>query len=134
MSEKLCKLRKCGGGNSMKEVELWSNPDPTIQMSNPTLSMSENITNYDYVRIYWRISTSNSTESSIIVATGDVSPDAVNNNTISFNSRAGGYNFGRMLFLGNTPDSILITTAVRRGQTNVDNTMAIPTKICGINL
>lgn len=134
MSEKLCKLRKCGGGGNMTEVVLWSNPNPTAQMSNPTLTMSENITNYDYVRIYWRISTTDSTESSIIVASGDISPDAVNNNTISFNSRAGGYNFGRMLFVDSTPDSIIITTAVRRGQTNLDNTMAIPTKICGINL
>lgn len=60
MSEKLVQLKKKGGGE-LKETVLWTNGSPTSTQSSQTVNLSDSISNYEYIKIYWRHSTTDST-------------------------------------------------------------------------
>lgn len=56
MSEKLCAVEKHGGGGgSMTETTLWTNPNPTSGFASQNITLSDNISNYDYIAINIRI-------------------------------------------------------------------------------
>ena len=64
MAEKLCTLRKCGGGK-MKETVLWTNPSPTSDFAGVVVDLSDNISHYKYIGIvgaYSKNSNSNTLE------------------------------------------------------------------------
>ena len=50
MAEKLCTLRKKGGGK-MKETVLWTNATPTSDFSAGYIDFSDNISNYKFISI-----------------------------------------------------------------------------------
>lgn len=50
MAEKLCTLRKKGGGK-MKETVLWTNPSPTSDFAGVVVDLSDNISHYKYIGI-----------------------------------------------------------------------------------
>lgn len=60
MSEKLCALRKIGGG-TLKETTLWTNPNPTSTMvaQNITLENSEKFSNYKFIKLVGKWATNN---------------------------------------------------------------------------
>lgn len=60
MSEKLCVLKKIGGG-TLKETVLWTNSSPTSSMTQQYLSLSDSIANYDYIKVVIAVSTSDLT-------------------------------------------------------------------------
>jgi len=66
MSEKLCTLRTQGGGG-LKETALWTNSAPTSVFANQTITLSDDLTKYDYLKVSYRVSTSISTESYVII-------------------------------------------------------------------
>ena len=55
MSEKLCTLRGAGGGGGAKQEEtvLWTNSNPTDSsgFANQDVTLSDSLTDYDYVKI-----------------------------------------------------------------------------------
>ena len=72
MSEKLCALRKKGGkGTEYTETSLWTNSSPTSSFTSQTVTLSQSIDNYKYVKIKFRLSTSNSTTSETIYSVDD---------------------------------------------------------------
>ena len=50
MSEKICALRTRGG--QLKETTLWTNPDPTQDFGFQVVTLSDDVDNYDYIKIY----------------------------------------------------------------------------------
>lgn len=50
MAETLCSLKKYGGG-SLKETVLWTNASPTAAFNNQTVTLSEDMTHFDYIKI-----------------------------------------------------------------------------------
>lgn len=65
MSEKLCALRKTGGG-TLKETALWTNSNPTSEFSAQTISLSDNVTNYNYVKLVFKSDLNQDIFSSVI--------------------------------------------------------------------
>lgn len=62
MAEKLCTLRTKGGGGggaTLVETVLWQNPSPSSNFGGQTITLSEDMNNYDYLGISWAYSTSN---------------------------------------------------------------------------
>lgn len=54
MAEKLCNLRKYGGGNSLKETVLWTNSNPGTQFAAQTVTLSHSLLDFDYIKIKYR--------------------------------------------------------------------------------
>jgi hypothetical protein len=66
MAEKLCGLRKKGGGN-LKETVLWTNNAPTSNFTAQNIALSDNLTNYKYLKCVYSISAATDVRGSIIV-------------------------------------------------------------------
>lgn len=68
MSEKLCTLRTQGGGGGAKVIEtvLWTNPSPSSNFSAQTVTLSDSIDNYDYIKVNYNYSASSSSQYSDI--------------------------------------------------------------------
>lgn len=56
MSEKLCTLRKSGGGK-MKETVLWTNPNTTVGFASSNINLSDNISKYKFISIKAQVNT-----------------------------------------------------------------------------
>jgi hypothetical protein len=55
MAEKLCELRKKGGGGGKyTETSLWTNPSPTSDFAAQTVTLSDSIDNYKYIAIKYK--------------------------------------------------------------------------------
>lgn len=67
MAETLCGLKKKGGGGGgLKEISLWTNSAPTSSFAAQTVTLSQSIENFDYIKIKYKYGTSvNTTLSSI---------------------------------------------------------------------
>lgn len=60
MAEKLCQLKKKGGGE-LKETTLWTNSSPASSFASSSQTLSD-ITPYKLIKVTYRVSTSNSNE------------------------------------------------------------------------
>lgn len=60
------------GGGSLQETTLWTNPSPSSNFEAQTITLSDDIDNYDFIKIKYRIKTSGSVYSSIILTTADL--------------------------------------------------------------
>lgn len=68
MSEKLASLKKSGGGGNWTETVLWTNPNRSVAFGNQTVNLSDNMNNYDYIKIvYYGWITSSDDEDVIII-------------------------------------------------------------------
>ena len=61
MSEQLASLHKKGGGD-LKETVLWTNPSPTSSFNAQTITLSDDMNNYQFLKVVSRISKTDSTE------------------------------------------------------------------------
>lgn len=57
MAENLCSLRKKGGGGKYREYILWQNPSPTSSFSSQTITLSDDMNNYDFIGITFNLDT-----------------------------------------------------------------------------
>ena len=55
MAEKLCTLRRRGGGGTLKETTLWTNSAPSNAFSGTTVTLIANISTYDYIAVDYYI-------------------------------------------------------------------------------
>ena len=67
MSEKLCTLRKIGGGTELKETVLWTNPSPTSSFSNRNrINLNQSVVGFNYIGVYFRASTTQADETLVL--------------------------------------------------------------------
>lgn len=75
MSEKLANLEKKGGGNGgrMAETDLWTNSSPSSDWSVNSITLSQSISNFEFLKIYYKPTKSSSTSdvTAILVAVDD---------------------------------------------------------------
>lgn len=63
------------GGST--ETVLWTNNSPTSSQSNGQITLSDNISNYEYLALKWRLGTSDDTTNTIFIKTTDLSTKGV---------------------------------------------------------
>lgn len=59
------------GGKKYSETSLWTNPSPTSSFTNQTITLSESIENYTYIKVRYRFQDSDARETSIFCLVSD---------------------------------------------------------------
>lgn len=134
MAEKLCQLRKKGGGE-LSETALWTNSSPSATYPSQTITLSQSYTTFDKLRIYYRIATNAEDIYSIDVektvwdnvVTGNNKPRVV----IGCINNDGTKNYSRILRHTTTTD-VIISSANELGTTSNNNNFLLPQRICGL--
>ena len=74
---------RCGGGKAtLKSTTLWSNPNPSSSFSAQTVTLSQSMANFDYIRIRFQYSTSNTEQWNVIYSVA-----GLDGNTVSMGAR-----------------------------------------------
>lgn len=133
MAEKLCQLKKKGGGNYIEDI-LWSNSAPTSSFANKDITLNTNLSDYDTIRVYYRVSTSNSKTAFIDVLKSDFEEMNGTNGTLKVGLACFDDNtsFLRAVNYVNA-STIHFNSAGQIGVTTTNNAKCIPVKVCGLN-
>lgn len=139
MSEKLCTLRTQGGGGGAKQTEtvLWTNSAPTSTFNAQTVTLSDSVRNYDYLKFVYNLNNENQTTCSTIMSVSDF---------VNTKYQAGYFvgEFGCMATTSgtlypwsrpahyDTDTTIAIKNCITAGTSVTINTRLIPTAIIGI--
>ncbi len=134
MSEILAKLKKKGSGE-LKETVLWTNPNPNADYASATVTLSQSIQNFDFVKIYYKGIKTSVTELSFMfsIETWNRATRTAYAPWLSINCRnsSGSASFVR----GIIPESdtrVLFDTAHNTTDGSTANTIVIPLRICGL--
>ena len=129
MSEKLCALRKIGGG--MSETVLWTNPSPTSVLADSTkMNLSESMENFNFLKATARARTTNADTISVIMSVEDFKKTSSTNPVLMrFPIYANGYI--RLLRYDNNT-KINISRAFIAGGGDEDNANVIITQLVGL--
>lgn len=143
MAEKLCELKKKGGGGGSAtwvETILWANPSPSSDFATQTVTLSDDINNYDYLKVSYKNSTTYEGVNdpySVLISVSDFKTSATGNST-----RHNAFTFGGLYAPTNTVWTRFLfydtdTTAkfggcTQIGSTGSTNNNAIPLQIVGI--
>lgn len=136
MAEKLCTLRKKGGGGGRyTETSLWTNASPTSSFAAQVVTLSDSIDNYKYIAIKYKFDTSSNVEGSVIFLVSDIKKSVQGVDTIVpciGASPQGVANYARRVFYtSNTKIRIEIATAMNK--TGTSTAYVIPLEILGLN-
>ena len=140
MSEVLAQLEKKGSGD-MSETVLWTNPTPSSTFGDSTITLSDDINNYKYLKIVWKKSTSNAEYITTIVSVDEfkTSTNAGAGSAryaFSFCSiyykGTGSTNSGIRIFYYVTDTTIKMSQALGFNGSNVDNSVDIPYQVIGL--
>jgi hypothetical protein len=137
MAEKLCELRKKGGGGGKyTETSLWTNPSPTSEFSGGNVTLSDSLSNYKYIKIKTRVSTTIATTWSTIYLVDDFK-------TFAQNSTPSGCGHIASMNTSNTRRSrgvvyvndttVNYKVVYEDGTPTQNNTNTIPVEILGLN-
>lgn len=132
MAEKLAELRKKGGGKA-KETVLWTNSSPTSNLDAGNLGLSAPMTDFDFIRVYFRVSTSVSTSNYVDFPVSLVESASTSSNTIQATicARVGSTQYARsMRYQSNT--TLYFPRANAINQQSESQANIIPTQISGI--
>ena len=131
MSEKLCALRKIGGG--MSETVLWTNSAPSSTFSGQTITMLNSYTSFNYLKIRYKNTTSSNTYNEVIIPT-----DRLPRMEVTMEYRVGlGVFISSMIYFrsvnttGNTSE-LNISNCARFNNSGLDNSNVIPLSIIGM--
>lgn len=121
------------GGGALSEVSLWTNGSQTSTFASQDVSLSDNINNYKYIKVKFRVSTSVSTSASVIVSVTDLLTMTNSANTVKFgisalissatHSRSGYYVSDTKINIGN---------CYKYNSTTMVNTACIPIEVIGM--
>lgn len=122
------------GEGTFQETTLWENSSPTASFSGQAVTLSDDITNYDYVRIYWNNNTSSSENASIIVPTDimAMSGAVAGSIQITLGSRTSVDNRVRIVRYSSDTD-LIIGDNRSVGEAGGNNNGIIPIKITGLS-
>lgn len=122
------------GGGTLKETVLWTNLAPTSSFDAQTVTLSQSIEDFQYVAVYNRVSTSNTSES-YVMCTVDEFKNFTSTGThtqMALGVRLNGdRSFARTVYYSNTTQ-IRFGTAYEMMATSGNNAYVIPTKIVGL--
>lgn len=115
------------------ETVLWTNPSPTSTFAAQTVTLSDSIENYKYIKVSYRVSNSNDASNSVIMSVEDLK------NTDTFgtaNSRYGSisgnqYKVRDYYYIDST--NIAFTAGYQINAVATDNNSCIPIEITGLN-
>lgn len=136
MSETLCTLRtKGGGGGRYTETSLWTNSAPTSNFADQNVTLSDSITNYKYIAIRIRFSTTESASATTIVSTSDFV--TMTNTTTSGHPLCfvgGRYSnvYERAVYYVDAT-TVKFGSSFQQNSTSVSNGTVIPLEILGLN-
>lgn len=125
-----------GGGGALSETVLWTNPSPTSNFATQTVTLSQSIENFDYIKFVHRISTSasNSGETIYSVSTFKTSSNSVAiQPVIAARTGGNGYPVRRIRYVSDTTVSFLSTNNAGSGA-SYNDAYCIPLSIIGIKL
>ena len=144
MSEKLCTLRTKGGGGgaTYTETVLWTNPSSSSDFAAQTVTLSDDINNYDYLKVsYKNLTTSAGVNDpySVLISVSDFKTSLSGNSTRHNAFTFGGIyapsntNWTRFMFY-DTDTTARFGACTQIGGTQSSNTNAIPLQIVGIKM
>lgn len=129
-------LYRCGGGGGkLEETVLWTNPSPTAAFATQTITLSDDMTKYDFLKIEWNAATdqTSSADNMIIPIV-----DYINTNNsatympnYTLTSKYNGSTFGRITYYV-SDNQIYIENAYRIKNDSTQNKATIPLKIYGM--
>lgn len=125
---------KCGGGGALSETVLWTNPSPTANFASQEVTLSDDMTNYQYVALYWKYNKAGTKDIKMIIPVDDfiyTSVETAKNLPKIFMGSRGTNTFVRdMAYISNT--TVTFSNAVRVNIAGNDSSYCLPTKICGL--
>ena len=126
-----CKI----GGSGFVESTLWTNSTPTSGFSAQTLSLSQDIDNFKYLKFVYGYSTTYNTEHLSFLISVDDFKKCLSNNDRSYGlcltSRNSGNNFTRICFWV-SDTSLSISNCYQFAGTSSNNNLVIPVQIIGM--
>ena len=140
MAEKLCELRKKGGGGGKyTETSLWTNQSPTSDFAGQSVTLSQSMDDFKYIKIVSAYNKNNLTYTGIeIIPVEELKkapyPTSTYNVGYFIGSNSTSYNYARRVYyINNTSMQISSANLVTSGTGGTGNQMAIPLEILGLN-
>ena len=124
------------GGSSPVETTLWENSSPTSSMTAQTITLSDDITNYDYLKVEYRQTTSVDTRSTLVFTVNDFIINGVYTEVspkFTLGLRGSSANQARPICYA-TNTTIYLQNCYAIGATNSASVSCIPLKISGVKL
>lgn len=139
MSETLCTLRTKGGGGGAKIVEtvLWTNSAPTSAFTSQTVTLSDDMNNYDYLKIRYAFSTSAQADANcneIVMPIAEFKKSLNSSTANALDSISGASSttrYTRFVFYA-SDTGVLIGSSITSGSSTQNNNACIPLAIIGI--
>lgn len=118
-------------GGMGTETTLWSST--SMSSGAFTLTLSEAITNYERIRIYYYLF-GDDTLAVIELKVDDLTgfTGSINSGLIALGAKGAAYNYSRYGYFNSAFTQISWTTAYRAGATNTNNAYCLPYRISGI--
>lgn len=135
MSEKLCALRKIGGG-TLKETTLWTNSSPTSTFGYQVITLSQSYLDFKYVKLKWKRATSVDAylemliDTTILANGGGYTVASTNN--ITWGSTTDDRQSVVRYMVAISGTSIEISNGLYVGKSGTNNYMALPIEIVGL--
>lgn len=126
-----------GGGGTLTETTLWTNSSPSSAQTNTTISLSNNINNYDYLRIYWKRDTSTNEDISVMVSVDDFKKTKGDGIQLAFGGGQGYVGYISLSRVMAYTDATTITIgpyAGIAGNAATNNSWCIITKVSGVTI
>lgn len=134
MAEKLCTLRKYGGG-SLKETVLWTNPSPTSAFAGQSVALSKGISDFKYLCIEVQFATSSTDTLRYYYDTSELSTRTYNNAVVTPSAgiwRTDARHTRDMYYVDNTHFGFYDNQRIAGSAVTTANTALIPTQIIGL--
>ena len=124
-------LVRVSNGGSLSETVLWTNSSQSTSVGQQTVTLSDDMNNYDYIDVTFNYSRTNTNQAGRVrVAVSDLKNTGVNKGIVGFGIMTSSYRYNRS-FNYSSDTKIVISTCTRSdGTTTTEN--AIPRAIYGI--
>lgn len=125
-------LFRCGGGaGAPTETTLWTNSAPSTAFLTTTVTLSDDITNYDYIKVVGNSSTSDTKKTYAMISVDDFLLTASTVQPIIIQGDVSTTRGARSVQYA-TNTTVLIDDAYAVGGSGKNNGAAIPVQIIGI--
>lgn len=133
MAEKLCELKKKGGGGKQKETVLWTNNAPTRNQGAVSISLNGDLSDYDYIKFIYRYNTTNSKSFNLTIPYSEFIKCVYSNadNAFAIGASAGSNNY-YYRYIWYTNDTTVATShCFKYNSTTQSDSVAILTDVVG---